>query len=262
VNHDEIRDLLGAYALDAIDAAEHDAIEEHLVRCETCRAEVDRHRETAAMLSAAPGASDTDLWSSIADRLGEERPERTGATPAPFLTRPAPVADLDAARAGRSARERRSWTVAVVASAAAVVLTLLAGVAVLQERRLDDRVAQLQREMVDDDLEQAAGRAALDPENSRVALRSTGDDSRVQIVYSPDGTGFVVPTKLAALPSDRTYQLWALRGDEAVSAGVLGADPKVVAFSAGDGVDAFAITAEKAGGVAQPTNDPVVLGRV
>ncbi len=49
-----------------------------------------------------------------------------------------------------------------------------------------------------------------------------------------------------------------------ISLGLLGPDPAVVPFSvAGDGsVQAFAITAEQAGGVVQSTNQPVVAGQV
>jgi anti-sigma-K factor RskA len=66
------------------------------------------------------------------------------------------------------------------------------------------------------------------------------------------------------LPTDRTYQLWGVIGGKTISLGLLGPDPSVVPFSvAGDGsVQAFAITAEHAGGVVQSTNQPVVSGEV
>ena len=53
-------------------------------------------------------------------------------------------------------------------------------------------------------------------------------------------------------------------GGQTISLGLLGSDPAVVPFSvAGDGsVQAFAITAEQAGGVVQSTNQPVVAGQV
>ncbi|HVJ97274.1 MAG TPA: hypothetical protein VNC41_10640, partial [Acidimicrobiia bacterium] len=50
-----------------------------------------------------------------------------------------------------------------------------------------------------------------------------------------------------------TYQLWALTGDPdkptVISAGVLGSDPKAVAFQAGGDVHGFALTVEDAPGV-------------
>ena len=70
--------------------------------------------------------------------------------------------------------------------------------------------------------------------------------------------------RLGALPADKTYQLWGVIGGETISLGLLGPDPSVVPFSvAGDGsVQAFAITAEHAGGVVQSANKPVVSGEV
>ena len=69
---------------------------------------------------------------------------------------------------------------------------------------------------------------------------------------------------MAALPSQETYQLWASIDGQLVSLGVLGSDPKVATFTFDSGakVEAFAITAEQEGGVAQPTHKPLVEGTV
>ena len=49
--HDhEIEELLGAYALDAVNAEEATAVEVHLTTCPRCRAELDAYREMAAAL--------------------------------------------------------------------------------------------------------------------------------------------------------------------------------------------------------------------
>ena len=57
-----------------------------------------------------------------------------------------------------------------------------------------------------------------------------------------------------ALDAGHTYQLWALTGSAehpvAISAGVLGADPKAAAFRTSGDVQGFAITIERAPGVA------------
>ena len=42
--HEDFQDLLGAYALDAVDPTERDEIERHLATCPRCRAEVAEHR--------------------------------------------------------------------------------------------------------------------------------------------------------------------------------------------------------------------------
>ena len=41
MSHDEASDLLGAYALDAVDGDEFVELEEHLGTCPRCRAELD-----------------------------------------------------------------------------------------------------------------------------------------------------------------------------------------------------------------------------
>ena len=45
MSHDEASDLLGAYALDAVDGNEFTELEEHLETCPRCRAELDSLRE-------------------------------------------------------------------------------------------------------------------------------------------------------------------------------------------------------------------------
>ena len=63
--YDEYSELLGAYALDAVDPDERDRIELHLTECPRCRAEVADHREVAAFL-AQPGGSAPDGVAAVA----------------------------------------------------------------------------------------------------------------------------------------------------------------------------------------------------
>ena len=70
------------------------------------------------------------------------------------------------------------------------------------------------------------------------------------------------PANLPALPADRTYQLWGVVDDQAISLGVLGTNPDITAFQVDDAnrVAAYAITDEAAGGVIASQNQPVVVG--
>ncbi len=54
LGHGEVEELLGAYALDAVDADERVAVERHLASCCWCALEVDLHREAATLL--VPGS--------------------------------------------------------------------------------------------------------------------------------------------------------------------------------------------------------------
>ena len=78
MTHVEIEELLGAYALDAVDEDERREVEEHLATCPRCRGEVAAHREVAAMLGNAtgegPAVAPENLWDRIAASLQEEPP--------------------------------------------------------------------------------------------------------------------------------------------------------------------------------------------
>jgi len=66
LTHHEIEELLGAYALDAVEPQETLEIEEHLRGCPRCRTEVGQHREMAALLAhagqAAAGPASPPAW--------------------------------------------------------------------------------------------------------------------------------------------------------------------------------------------------------
>lgn len=86
--HADLQELLGAYALDAVDPDEAAAIERHLPTCPRCRNELADHREVAGLLSYAGGAAPSGLWDRIITSLEEPPPAllmtRTPApTPAP-----------------------------------------------------------------------------------------------------------------------------------------------------------------------------------
>ena len=116
----------------------------------------------------------------------------------------------------------------------------------------------------------AAGAALTDPRAEQVKLASTDGKATAQVVRLPDGTGYLVPTGLPALPGGRVYQLWAVRSDARgphlppinISLGVLGAKPEVSAFRMAGPVIAYAVTDEAAGGVGSTQNQPVVVGYV
>ena len=81
-------------------------------------------------------------------------------------------------------------------------------------------------------------------------------------MLAPDGTGYLSSRRLPTIGSDRTYQLWAIIGTERISAGVLGASPKLAPFRVAGAVVALAITEEDAGGVVASKNQPVASGVV
>jgi hypothetical protein len=178
------------------------------------------------------------------------------AEPEPDLARLYPLGERPAAR------RRMLWP--LTAAAAAVVV--LFGALGWQVRRQDDRIRQISAAAAESGIAGAARDALVDPRSTRVDLDSA--DGRIQIVavLEPDGRGFLVPGAKGPLPpiaSDRTYQLWGVTGDQRISLGLLGDRPGIVAFGASaPGLGAMAVTVERAGGVVQSTNTPVVIGYI
>ena len=100
------------------------------------------------------------------------------------------------------------------------------------------------------------------PTARTVDLRSNDGALTIPAVVLPDGSGYLLTHDMAQLAADRTYQLWGQTEGGLVSLGLLGADPQdVVAFQAGDDVEALAVTDEEAPGVSRSKNAPVVAGR-
>jgi anti-sigma-K factor RskA len=243
--HEAIEELLGAYALDALEPDDRAAVERYLDGSAAARAEVDLLRETATMLALAPGPSEPappQLWERINAEIDEDAP--VVVTPVDITTR----------------RRTVPWRVAgPVAAAAAAVIGLLAF-----------QVVDLRGQVDDAEREVASAQAAYEqvrtrPEAREVTLASgDGAAAAARVVVLPDGTGYLVGESLEPLGPDETYQLWALVGDAdaptAISAGVLGPDPQAAAFRVSGPVVGFALTEEAAGGVVSSDQDPVALG--
>lgn len=239
MTHDEITDLLGAYALDAVDPDEAAEIELHLRDCPRCRAEVAEHRETAAFLAHAGADAPADVWDRIAGTIDV----------------PAPVIPM-APRLGARDRRVGTWSrgVVLVGVAAAMVIAVLG----LQVRNQDQRIDELAAELAASDGGFAAALAERDAE--MVELAGDGTDA-LPVVLTPDGRAWLQASALPALPDGRTYQLWGAAGDELVSIAVLGRDPGVISFDA-KGYALLAITEEVAPGVVTSANPPVVAGEL
>jgi len=245
--HDHVEDLLGAYALDAVDPDEAAIVEAHLTECPRCRAEVADHRAVAALLtSGTTEAPPPGLWDRIAADLGD--PADRDEAPS------APVLDLGRARERR--RGRVGLLVGGAVAAALLVVAAVGAVLVDQRRQLDDLRGQV-----------AAGDGAVaalvaDPESEVVDLAGPSGAS-ARAVVGADGDAVLLGAGLPALAEGSTYQLWEVAdGGEAVSLGLLGPDPDTTGFRLEGPPGTLAVTAEPAGGSPQPTVDPLVTGAI
>ncbi|MET0143736.1 MAG: anti-sigma factor [Ilumatobacteraceae bacterium] len=235
-------DLLGVYALDAVDDDERLRIEAHLESDPAARAEVEAHREVAALLAVSGERPPDGLWDRIAESIDEPAPV-PGA-------RLAMVLPLDKPRRMRSVIG--GFAGAAIAAAAAVAITL-----VVVDRDPSDEPTAVGA------VEVAYGRAWADAAGRHTELVADGADFSADAVVLPDGTGFLSADDLPALPDTETYQLWGVYGDDdVISLGVLGNRPAVQPFTAQDDVQALVITKEQAGGVVSSTTGAVLVGQL
>jgi anti-sigma-K factor RskA len=265
ISHEDASELLGAYALDAVDGAEFTDLEEHLETCPRCRAELDGLREAAGALGNTAEAPPEGLWSRIAGQLGDRAGEGDEPPPMPELTMEATErSPFRAPSPGRIRRTRSNASflgaVAVAASAVAVVL----GIGLV---RSQDNVSNLRQTVA----HQAAtarrtpAQVALDTPGHRVV--SLVDSAHVELarfVIVPGGRGYLVSSSLPALTSHQTYQLWGIAGTTPISLGLLGPSPHGSTFTIAGAplTGKLALTAEPSGGTVAPTGTIVASGTV
>jgi anti-sigma factor RsiW len=121
MNHDDVAELLGAYALDAVDPDEAAAIQAHVDECPRCAAELAQLHEVAALLANAGSDASVELWDKIAARL-----DPPGEPPSTATVLDAALADALPRRLSQRHRRLR-WSVsAAVGAAAAAAIALLA----------------------------------------------------------------------------------------------------------------------------------------
>lgn len=228
---DELRGLLGAHALDALERDERAQVERLLLNDPDARAELHALQLGAAWLRRSTLRPPRAVWDRIAAEVRHDV-----------------SASVVAERIRRRAERRRqvrlpafvAATVAVAMGASAALVTVLD-----QGQSRQERVAA------------AAAAAAGSPEARIMRLRAPDGRRLVDAVVLPSGRGYVLSAKLASLRGDRTYQLWALTPSGPVSAGLLGRSPAVQAFRVPDATTGMAITSEPGGGSAAPTGTPV-----
>jgi anti-sigma factor RsiW len=272
MDHASMAELLGAYALDALEPEERAAVEAHLASCPRCEAEVAELQQAASMLGNDAAEAPSALWDRVAERLDEVAPLTRGTTRPEFLERlgHAPgqgsrglAGRIRPAAHGSRDRLRRlaRGSVVVLGAAAAASIAFL-GVDVAH---LDQRIAALGSAPLSTRLDQVASEALMSPSSERVVLASPTAAEKAEVVLVPrKGLGFVVRSRLAPLPPSETYQLWGEFGTRRISLGVLGNDPSELAFAYGHNLapKLLEITVEPAGGVVVPTQAAIVWGSV
>jgi anti-sigma-K factor RskA len=285
--HDVVESLLAAYALDAVDLDERAKIEHHLEECPRCRSDVDAYRELAGSMGTAMALESTEplpsgLWERISAGLspGSNRSlgesSVSGMVPMPKLslhsraeapsptrpwegqaatgTEPPSLSGADRWRGRRTAR-----IVGALALAASVAAIAVLGV---QLSRVNGQLSQTKAALAQRG-PTASVEAALSTPGHRIVHMTTPDGVQLaEFVVVPSGQGYMLSSKMPAIPDDETYQLWGIIAGQPISLGLLGHQPRHAGFTVSSLLtpSALAITVEPAGGVATPDRAPVASG--
>lgn len=236
-------ELLGAYALDAVDDDERQRVESYLAINPRAAAEVQDHREVATMLAYNGMDAPAGVWDRIESEIGMvASPPPPGPELARVMAFPQPTAGSNVSDRGRNWSAATPWALGVAAAS----LLLVGAVGVFSLR--DDGAG--------DPIEMAYSSALDDRDSVTTELVADGSDASAQGVIDQDGHGYLLATDLPTLPAGETYQLWGVLGGtgDVVSIGILGPNPELETFTIEGVVDALAITIEQAPGVISDGN--------
>ena len=234
--HEQHHQDVGAYLLGALSEIEATAFKRHLMRCEECANDLER---LAVAVDALPRAVEP-----------VEPPPGLKAGLMEIVHREAP------APAGRQGPERerralrRTWLARLSPATGALLATALLALGVAL----------------------GYGFGALDRGQDRAGVRTLAaevDSSRVpatsaRLVVPREGGGDPIlrVEGLEQPPEGRVYQVWLLRGEQPVPAGLLavGADGTGGTAIMGDivGAEAVLVTREREGGAPAPTEIPLM----
>ncbi len=227
----DVHDLTAAYALDALGQEERETFEAHLAQCARCREELASLGETASALAfgVVSPSPDARLRERI---LTTAAAERENVAPLPM---------------------RRPWLVRSVAAAASIAACVAIGLGIWA----GSLSHSLDRARASSASAQAIAQVLANPSSQKIPLKGgTGT-----LAVDPAGRGVLIVRRLPAAPSGRTYEAWV------IPAG--GMPHKAGLFAGGDSTTlvpladvpkgaVVAATVERAGGVDQPTQTPIL----
>ncbi len=274
---EELDELLGAFALDAVDEHERAAVERYLERSPSAREEVRNHYEVAMALATTPGQAPMALWDRIEANMqpnhsqtvadgsivgsgaenGKENGIKKGAKvyvfPGVRWIAPAAAAVLIASFATISIRQHRTIT------------GLRSDVAIAQEsaRSNQVRAEKVERLLTTATAKERIIQQLLATSGTTVAhLDTPSGVPVVEVILAPDGQGYLVSKALPTLASGRTYQLWGVADDVVLSLGVFGSAPKTLEFAAHERWTKFVLTEEQSPGVPTSSQPAFAVGEV
>ncbi|MDX2399524.1 anti-sigma factor [Microbacterium algeriense] len=260
MNEKDFAELAAGAALHSLSADDEQRYREALAAHPEWRARVEDDAATAALLAdpvepvAPPAGIRAALLAQIA-ATPQSGAVDAGATPAAIGASPAEATVAGGSEGDASPqRTPRRWSRTVFALAACLAVLVGVGIgAVTLNQQLNPPASVVALQEIE---------SAPDAEQATVAL----DDGGTATAHWSASTGkaVLVADGLPSPQEGKTYELWFVRGDAPVSAGVFDVDGgDATALLAGEmqAGDAIAVTVEQDGGspTGQPTSDPVVV---
>lgn len=267
MNEQEFAELAAGFALNSLTPQERAAVDAARAAHPEWEHWITTDAATAAALSETVGDALPPLTmrSTLLSRIASmpqlpelDAAEAVDATPRERWVEPEPDADPPFVEPAPTtsaiqAVERRNWTRGVLALAASVVLLVVLGFGVATINEYVNRppeVAALQQ------IEQSP--------DAQTATVELADGGTATAHWSASvGRAVLVTTGLPTIADDQSFELWFVRGDEAISAGTFeagpGGDSTELLEGAMEPGDTIAVTVEPEGGApdGQPTSEPI-----
>jgi len=274
MTHDEARDVMPLHVLDADDAATRAELIEHLAGCDACREALREYQLAADALAQSvpeirprPELRARTLAAIVGSKT-QDAPARMPPPPPPGPVVKAPV--------------RTSWAPWLAAAAAVIAAVTTFGLLQTRAELADLRVilATWQARVAEAERSAQASQATLVTYRRQLDVMTADDLLLVSLSGLPPANAaqakaFVSRSQnailftardLPALPAARVYQLWAVAGGQAISAGTFVPDARGRSQLVADvpalttRPDALAVTVEPEGGVPAPTGPKYLLG--
>ncbi|MFC9342265.1 anti-sigma factor domain-containing protein [Streptomyces sp. NPDC057020] len=236
--------MTGAYALDALDPEEQEAVRRHLAECPSCAQEVLEFSETVVRLGLAVAVTPTaTLRTGVMERIATVRQE-------PPATR--------AVRAPRGRRGLRRWSHWALAACLAGAVGL-GGVAAWQHGLAEDARQETSRARQAND---AVAEVLAAPDARVSTSRLEGGAVGTVVVSASLDRAVFAASGMAPPPAGKVYQLWYDDEGTMRSAGLM--DPGATAEATlldgpVDRASGVGVTVEPAGGSPSPTSAPVAV---
>ena len=238
---EELRSLLGAFALGAVDDTERQQMEQFVLDDRDARAELHQLEHAVAWLGHASPRPSSASWEAVRAEIDADMGREQSTSGEPTSGEPR----FDEPRSGevvslasfQSRRTTHGWRrLTAVAAAAALVV----GSAVAVTRLIE--------------------RDSSSPAQT-VALRSPSGATAVVARIQSNGDGTITTSDLPTPPAGHVYQLWSqpTATSPMHSAGVLGRSARGHRIRIPAHTLRIAISVEPDGGSPEPTTDPVAI---